>query len=199
MEKKFISFQLLCVLHQCHKMKVCHGDIKWENVMVTSWNWLLLTDFARFKPTFLPEDNPADFSYFFDTSRRRTCYLAPERFVRGTSATSEGEMLIDAPNMMILPDADSTQLQELTPEMDIFSAGQLRRSMTYTSRKWSGTCFRSRRLIDKVQRRTWLSNVGKLFQNTSTRILKFTCRVTLINLCWPAMIRFLGLLKFDHR
>ena len=41
-----------------------------ENVMITAWNWILLTDFASFKPTFLPEDNPAEFSYFFDTSRR---------------------------------------------------------------------------------------------------------------------------------
>jgi phosphoinositide-3-kinase regulatory subunit 4 len=47
---------------------VCHGDIKMENVMITAWNWILLTDFASFKPTFLPEDNPAEFSYFFDTS-----------------------------------------------------------------------------------------------------------------------------------
>ena len=38
--------------------------------MITAWNWILLTDFASFKPTFLPEDNPAEFSYFFDTSRR---------------------------------------------------------------------------------------------------------------------------------
>jgi len=36
-------------------VQVCHGDIKSENVMVTSWNWLLLTDFASFKPTYLPE------------------------------------------------------------------------------------------------------------------------------------------------
>jgi hypothetical protein len=50
--------------------------------MVTSWLWVLLTDIASFKPTFLPDDNPADFSYFFDTSRRRLCYVAPERFVR---------------------------------------------------------------------------------------------------------------------
>ena len=49
--------------------------------MVTSWLWVLLTDIASFKPTFLPDDNPADFSYFFDTSRRRLCYVAPERFV----------------------------------------------------------------------------------------------------------------------
>jgi len=36
-------------------LQVCHGDIKSENVMVTSWNWVLLTDFASFKPTYLPE------------------------------------------------------------------------------------------------------------------------------------------------
>ena len=55
---------------QAHKHGVCHGDIKMENVMVTSWNWVMLTDFsATFKPTALPEDNPADYSYFFDTSR----------------------------------------------------------------------------------------------------------------------------------
>lgn len=33
---------------------MCHGDIKSENVLVTSGNWVLLTDFAPFKPTFLP-------------------------------------------------------------------------------------------------------------------------------------------------
>lgn len=48
--------------------------------MITSWNWILLTDFASFKPTYLPEDNPADFSYFFDTSRRRYSLLKPPSF-----------------------------------------------------------------------------------------------------------------------
>jgi phosphoinositide-3-kinase regulatory subunit 4 len=43
-----------------------------------SWNWILLCDFASFKPTFLPEDNPADFSYFFDTSR---CFSFRARFL----------------------------------------------------------------------------------------------------------------------
>ena len=79
-EKKWIAFQLLLAIQQAHKHGICHGDIKLENVMITSWNWVMLTDFASFKPTFLPEDNPADFNYFFDTSRRRTCYIAPERF-----------------------------------------------------------------------------------------------------------------------
>lgn len=68
-------------LHKPLYHQVCHGDIKLENVMVSSWNWLLLADFATIKPTLLPEDDPADFTYFFDTSRRRTCYIAPERLV----------------------------------------------------------------------------------------------------------------------
>lgn len=81
-EKKWIAFQLLCALRDCHAVDIFHGDIKTENVLVTSWNWLFLSDFSSsFKPTFLPEDNPADFSFYFDTSGRRTCYLAPERFL----------------------------------------------------------------------------------------------------------------------
>jgi phosphoinositide-3-kinase regulatory subunit 4 len=80
-EKKWIVYQLLCAMRDCHARNVYHGDIKTENLLVTSWNWLYLTDFSSsFKPTNLPEDNPADFSFYFDTSARRTCYLAPERF-----------------------------------------------------------------------------------------------------------------------
>jgi phosphoinositide-3-kinase regulatory subunit 4 len=81
-EKKWIAFQLLCAVRDCHARDIFHGDIKTENVLVTSWNWVYLSDFSSsFKPTYLPEDNPADFSFFFDTSGRRTCYLAPERFL----------------------------------------------------------------------------------------------------------------------
>lgn len=69
-------------MRDCHSLDVFHGDIKTENILVTSWNWLYLSDFSSsFKPTFLPEDNPADFSFYFDISGRRTCYLAPERFL----------------------------------------------------------------------------------------------------------------------
>lgn len=111
-EKKWITFQVLCALHQCHKQKICHGDIKLENILITSWNWILLSDFASFKPTFLPEDNPADYTYFFDTSRRRTCYIAPERFI--ASANVELSTIVGES-----PSGPGT----LTPEMDIFSAG----------------------------------------------------------------------------
>ncbi|RHZ10140.1 hypothetical protein DYB31_001080, partial [Aphanomyces astaci] len=81
-EKKWIAFQLLKALEQCHSKGIFHGDIKQENVMVTSWNWIFLTDFAPFKPTYIPEDDPADYYYYFCASdaSRRSCSVAPERF-----------------------------------------------------------------------------------------------------------------------
>ncbi|KXH32257.1 hypothetical protein CNYM01_06795 [Colletotrichum nymphaeae SA-01] len=103
-EKKWLAFQLLCALRDCHARDIYHGDIKTENTLVTSWNWLYLSDFsAPFKPILLPDDNPGDFSYYFDTSGRRTCYVAPERFVAAEEVNSK-----DA---------------KLTWAMDVFSAG----------------------------------------------------------------------------
>jgi phosphoinositide-3-kinase regulatory subunit 4 len=100
-EKRWIAYQLLTGLRQCHSLKVYHGDIKSENVMATSWNWVYLSDFAPFKPVFLPENDPSQFSFFFDTSQRRSCYVAPERFLASGSSV-EGR---------------------LTEAMDIFSLG----------------------------------------------------------------------------
>ncbi|XP_077510845.1 vacuolar protein sorting 15 isoform X2 [Amblyomma americanum] len=111
-EKRWIAFQLLHALAAAHSRGICHGDIKLENIMVTGWYWILLTDFASFKPTYLPEDNPADFSYFFDTSRRRTCNIAPERFVKTLNPDSSH----------YLPE-EGIGTGELTPAMDIFSLG----------------------------------------------------------------------------
>ncbi|KAG6088115.1 hypothetical protein E4U15_006764 [Claviceps sp. LM218 group G6] len=103
-EKKWLAFQLLCALRDCHSRDVYHGDIKAQNVLVTSWNWLYLTDFSSaYKPILLPDDNPGDFSYFFDTSGRRTCYIAPERFY----SSSE----------------EPRSKAKMTWAMDIFSAG----------------------------------------------------------------------------
>ncbi|KAG5271243.1 hypothetical protein AALO_G00177500 [Alosa alosa] len=119
-EKRWIAFQILNAVDQAHKSGVRHGDIKTENVMVTSWNWVLLTDFASFKPTYLPEDNPADFNYFFDTSRRRTCYIAPERFVDGSMFATESDQT--TPLVDLTSNSQRTR-GELKQPMDIFSAG----------------------------------------------------------------------------
>lgn len=102
-EKLWITYQMLKGLEHCHANKVCHGDIKSENVLVTSWNWIYLSDFAPYKPAYLPENDPASFSFFFDTSQRRTCYVAPERFL----SHGEGEI----------------NQGKLTGAMDIFSMG----------------------------------------------------------------------------
>ncbi|QLQ78891.1 hypothetical protein HG537_0B02390 [Torulaspora globosa] len=105
-EMKFITFQLLQAVNDIHELNICHGDIKTENILIMSWDWIVLTDFAnKIKPTYLPEDNPGEFSFYFDTSNRRTCYLAPERF-----NTRLHEKTGDATG-------------NVTKEMDIFSLG----------------------------------------------------------------------------
>uniref|UniRef100_A0A0K2UE94 Protein kinase domain-containing protein n=1 Tax=Lepeophtheirus salmonis TaxID=72036 RepID=A0A0K2UE94_LEPSM len=119
-EKLWLAFQLLLAIQQAHKHGVVHGDIKSENVLLTGCNWLFLSDFASYKPTFLPKDNPADFSYFFDTSRRRTCYVAPERFKSRSQVGKEANQK-DPSLEPLLPDTFSDG--ELLPSMDIFSAG----------------------------------------------------------------------------
>ena len=121
-EKKWLSFQLLCAIRDCHARNVYHGDIKTENTLVTSWNWLYLSDFSSsFKPTYLPEDNPADFSFFFDTSARRTCYLAPERFL-GHGQQAEGR---DKMNWAMDIFSVGCVIAELFLEAPIFNLSQL--------------------------------------------------------------------------
>ncbi|SCU93400.1 LAFA_0F16204g1_1 [Lachancea sp. 'fantastica'] len=105
-ELKFIVFQLLRALDDIHSLGICHGDLKLENLLLTSWNWLVLTDFSgAIKPTYLLEDNPGDYSFYFDTSQRRSCYIAPERF--------------DSSKYQKFNNSNS----KLTQEMDVFSAG----------------------------------------------------------------------------
>ena len=129
-EKNWICFQLLYALGQSHAKGVYHGDIKCENVLVTSWNWVYLTDFASaYKPTYLPADNPADFSFYFDAGSRRRCYLAPERFIdkvtaEGKEASGGGENNHGGASPQVYsPSASQTKDGGLTRPMDIFSLG----------------------------------------------------------------------------
>jgi phosphoinositide-3-kinase regulatory subunit 4 len=118
-EKKWIAFQLLNALRDARNRKIPHGDIKSENILVTSWNWVYLSDFASYKPTYLPLDDPSDFSFFFDMSGRRTCYIAPERFY--TAATNPE---ISAKKYKLATDeTEGKRDGKVTEAMDCFSAG----------------------------------------------------------------------------
>ena len=101
-------------------MQVAHGDIKSENVLVQSDLTVLLTDFSSsFKPTYLPLDDPSDFSFFFDTSSRRTCYVAPERFYAADSKFALEKKVVGE----VDKDAWGKRDGKVTEEMDVFSAG----------------------------------------------------------------------------
>lgn len=118
-EKQWIAYQLLRCIQSLHEKSICHGDIKSENVLVTSFLWVTLADFASYKPASLPENNPSDFSYFFDTSRRHCCNMAPERFVEQLSTPLDPENVdMGRPHY-----PEDYEVNHLTPQMDMFSLG----------------------------------------------------------------------------
>ncbi|KAF8653642.1 hypothetical protein AX16_003794 [Volvariella volvacea WC 439] len=118
-EKKWIAFQILNGLRDARNRKVAHGDIKCENILVTSWNWVYISDFASTKPTYLPLDDPADFSYFFDTSGRRTCYIAPERFY----TVVDNPEISARKSRLAMEELNAQRDGKVTEAMDVFSAG----------------------------------------------------------------------------
>ncbi|KAH6676443.1 hypothetical protein B0J14DRAFT_536915 [Halenospora varia] len=142
-EKKWLAFQLLCGLRDCHAREIYHGDIKSENTLVTSWNWLYLSDFSSsFKPTQLPEDNPADFSYYFDTAGRRTCYLAPERFIAAGIAIDSKAPITWAMDIF----SAGCVIAELFLEAPVFNLSQL---FKYRRHEYDPVIANLNRIVDK--------------------------------------------------
>ncbi len=110
-------------IEDCHEAQVIHGDIKTENCLVTSWNWLVLSDFASFKPTYIPDDDPTDFQFYFDSMNRRKCYLAPERFHKSSNVSSNSNesenRSDDGSAAQNIPLANSTTLVDDNPLHEI--------------------------------------------------------------------------------
>ncbi|KAJ2383408.1 Serine/threonine-protein kinase, partial [Coemansia sp. RSA 2603] len=123
-EKRWVARQILEALRQAHARGVCHGDIKAENVVVTSWNLVYLADFAPFKPTFLPADDPAEFNFYFDSAARQCCCVAPERFYDPGSEVAQRlqQHSIQLSENGTLAESSSSSLA-LQPAMDVFAAG----------------------------------------------------------------------------
>ena len=106
-ERKWFAFQLLCAVSQLHHRDTIHGDIKPENVFITSYNSLMVTDIVCYKPTFLKGDDFETYNmYYGEHKNNQRCYLAPERFLENN-------------------DYDSAKISYdlLTKSMDIFSLG----------------------------------------------------------------------------
>ena len=93
--------------------------------MMTSSRWLFLTDFATYKPTFIPQDDPADFYFFFDSSATGTCCLAPERIVdlATVESTQESRDRIGDIKGGEKGEGRGEGKGDLLPSMDIFSLG----------------------------------------------------------------------------
>jgi hypothetical protein len=50
---------VLPFLHSKHPLAYFNSNtMQTENVLLTSWSWVFLSDYAPYKPTFLPADNP---------------------------------------------------------------------------------------------------------------------------------------------
>jgi phosphoinositide-3-kinase regulatory subunit 4 len=93
----------MCAVQQCHSVGLTHGNIKPENILVNSYNWVFLSDIATNKPILCKDDNLEIYNKFFgELSNNNRCYLAPERW------RSMGE---------------SSKPSELHPSSDIFSMG----------------------------------------------------------------------------
>lgn len=105
-EKKWFVFQLLCAVSQIHKESFVHGDLKPENVLITSYNQLYVTDIVSYKPTYIQSEDITDYNQRFgNLDNNRRCYMAPERFC--------GENYNDS----------LKGYHRLERSMDIFSAG----------------------------------------------------------------------------
>lgn len=80
-EKKWFIFQLLCAISQAHNKDYVHGDIKPDNILITSYNHVFLTDMVCYKPTYVKSDDLKRYNlYYGELENNQRCYFAPERF-----------------------------------------------------------------------------------------------------------------------
>ena len=134
-EKKWLILQLLCAVSQIHSRDkdkdvdsddtYAHGDIKPENILLTSYDQVFLTDLVRYKPTYIEEEGDdkiplTEYNRYFGEmcafgteNGNARCYLAPERFRDRDAGKADG----------VEYRAGGLQWGPAKPEMDIFSTG----------------------------------------------------------------------------
>ena len=74
--------ELTETLQLVHEKEIIHHDIKPDNILVTSYDWLMITDLNPIKPVVLVDDNLKYYNmYFGDLNNNTRCYVAPERWI----------------------------------------------------------------------------------------------------------------------
>jgi len=134
-EKNWITFQLLNALQSLHDAGVCHGHLTTENVLLTSWNWVMISDVGcqHFKPVALPDDDPGLWIHWFEGRGREfgggnTGVGTQEITVGSGHLGSNGEKRCTLPPERfftpgLVKDATKTTPTELAYSMDVFSLG----------------------------------------------------------------------------
>jgi len=104
-EKVWMTHQLLQALAAMHSHRVCHGFVTTENVGLTSWNWLVLTDISSYKAhTALPDDDPSEYLFYFqdhhhhDASTNATTTTADEFDTSALGGTSTSKKMSSGRN-----------------------------------------------------------------------------------------------------
>ena len=130
-EKNWIVYQLLLAMQSLHDAGVCHGHLTTENVLLTSWNWVLIGDVGcqHYKPVALPDDDPGPWIHWFEgrgfgssTSSMTTTAAVEDVNYRGGGNNSQKKCCL-APERFYSPGGESFAPTALTPEMDVFSLG----------------------------------------------------------------------------
>ena len=116
-EKIWITFQLLQCLKDMKDLKIIHGDLNPENVLLTSNLSVYLSDIASFKPACINMDDIASYTYYFgsnDNTSLKGFYLAPERLVeKGSNIFNEKTFAMDVFSLGVI-------IAELFIEKNIF-------------------------------------------------------------------------------
>lgn len=80
MDEEWLIFQMLLGVWTVHeKFNLYHGNIRTSNFLLTNYQYLLLTDFATYKPNYILQDTEqglAEFRLFYASSLEK-CNLAP--------------------------------------------------------------------------------------------------------------------------